>query len=74
MYYWWLLEEGEVKFNKFGLGSIIFLGTILGRVVVPSSKIVINLPMTYEKLPCKGKPYQFSGKNRQADIHPVNLL
>ena len=32
---------------------ITFLCVIsLGRVVVPSPKIVINLPGTYEKLPC----------------------
>ena len=32
----------------------------LGRLVVPSSKIAINLPMTYEKLRFKGEPYRFS--------------
>ena len=36
-----------------------FLGAIsLGKVVVPSSKIVSNLA---EKLHCKGEPYRFSG-------------
>ena len=35
-----------------------FLGVIsLRRVVVPSPKLVINLPRTYEKLHCKGEPY-----------------
>ena len=29
----------------------------LGRVVVPSPKIVMNLPRTYEKLHCKGEPF-----------------
>ena len=29
------------------------------RVTLP--KIVINLPLTFEKLHCKGEPYQFSG-------------
>ena len=33
----------------------------LGTVVVPSPKIVINLPRTYEELPCKGESYRFSG-------------
>ena len=28
-----------------------------GRLVVPSPKIVINPPRTYEKLSCKGEPY-----------------
>ena len=38
--------------NKFLEGGI-FRGAIsFGRVVVPSPKIVINLPGTYEKLPC----------------------
>ena len=53
----------------------LLLGAIsLGMVVVPSLKIVINLPRTYEKLPCKGEPYQFIGKrdsslqrNKQTD-------
>ena len=39
-----------------------FFAISLGRVDVPSIKIVINLLMTNEKLPCKGKSY------RQADI------
>ncbi len=31
----------------------------LGRVVLPSPKIVINLPGTYEKVPCKGEPDRY---------------
>ena len=38
-----------------------FIVISLGRVVVPSPKIVINLPGTYEKLPCYGEPDRFSG-------------
>ena len=50
-------------FFFFGWGvDIFFLGAIdLGRVVVPCTKIVINLPWTYKKLHCKGNPYRFSG-------------
>ena len=37
------------------------LGPIsLGRLVVPTSKIVRNLPRTYENLHCKGELYRFS--------------
>ena len=39
---------------------LVFFVISLGRVVVPSRKIVKNLPGTYEKLPCKGKSYRFS--------------
>ena len=49
----------------------------LGRVLVPSPKIVINLPGTYVKLPCKGEPDRFSGyrdpsvkTNKQTNKHP----
>ena len=38
-----------------------FVAISIGRVVVPSSKIAINLPRTYEKLHNKGEPYRFSG-------------
>ena len=34
----------------------------LGRLVVPTPKIVINLSWTYEKLHCNRKPYRFSCK------------
>ena len=61
----------------FAGGSYIFIG----RVVVPFPKIVINLPRTYVKLPCKGEPDQFSGyrdpsvqTHRQTERHPVTLL
>ncbi len=52
----------------------------IGRVVVPALKIVINLPSTYEKLPCKEEPDQFSDPlvrsfgthtQRQTERHPV---
>ena len=39
-----------------GLGEIF-----LGRMVVPSPKMVKNLPRTYEKLPIKEETFQFSG-------------
>ena len=46
--------KGSTTFSIFNF-SVIFPGTIsLWRVVVPSHKIVINLPRTFEKLPCKG--------------------
>ena len=44
----------------------------LGRVWVTSTKIVIKLPRTYEKLPCKVEPYQSSGQGNpsvQPDTH-----
>ena len=44
-------------------GGDFFLGAISFGRVVPSHKIVINLPRTYEKPPCKGELYRFS--NRQ---------
>ena len=37
-----------------------FLEAISLGKVVPSPKLVINLLRTYEKLSCKGEPYQFS--------------
>ena len=50
------IEVKKIVKKKFfgGRGDFFFfLGAIsLGRVVVPSPKIVINLPGTYEKLPC----------------------
>ena len=42
-------------------GAIILRAISLGRVAVPSPKIIIKLPRTYEKLHCKGEPYRFSG-------------
>ena len=32
-----------------------------GWIELPSPKIVINLPLTFEKLHGKGEPYQLSG-------------
>ena len=53
----------------------------LVMVVVPSPKIVINLPGTYVKLPCHGEPDWFSSSrdpsvqtDKQTDTHPVTLL
>ncbi len=50
----------------------------LERVVIPSPRIVVNLPGTFEKLVCKGEPDQrlarFFSTNRQTDKHPVTLL
>ena len=41
--------------------GLFFLGAIsLGRTVLPSYKIVINISRTYEKLPCKGEPFVVS--------------
>ena len=48
-----ILGGGKKKNLKFLGECNFFLGAIsLRRVVVPSPKIVINLPRTYEKLPC----------------------
>ena len=33
----------------------LFLSISKGKVVLPSPKIVLNLPGTYKKLPCKGE-------------------
>ena len=59
-------SENILKFCK----NLIFVIS-LGRVVVPSHKMLINLPGTYEK----GEPDRFSGKrdpsvqtDRQIDI------
>ena len=48
---------------------------------ISSTKIVINLPRTYENLPCKLEAYRLSGKRdssvqteKQTDRHPVTLL
>ena len=54
-------------------GGEDFLGTIsFRRMVVHSPKIVINLSWTYEKLPCKGEPYRFSGY--QDPLVQTNIL
>ena len=41
-------------------GSYDHRALYLGMVDVPSQNLIINLPMTYTKLHCKGEPYQFS--------------
>ena len=62
-----------------------FLAILLERVVLPSPKIVINLPRTYAKLPCKEEPYRLSGQrdplvqterqiDRQTHSVPVTFL
>ena len=50
-----ILNLSFKKMYIFFLGGVIFfLGVIsIGSVVVPYHKIIINLPGTYEKLPCK---------------------
>ena len=59
---------------NFQAGEIFSMGFFLGRVVVPSPKLVINHPRTHEKLPCKGEPYQFSVQTkRQTNIRPQPL-
>ena len=49
-----------LKRNFFLLGGYFSFFWWVGGVPTPK-KIVINLPGTYEKLPCKGEPNQFSG-------------
>ena len=44
------------------MGRSDFFMTSLGRVVVPSPKIAIKLPRTFEKLHCKGESNRFRGK------------
>ena len=46
-------------------------------ISLESYKVVINLPGTYEKLPCEGEPDRFSGEQDptvQTNTHPVTLL
>ncbi len=45
--------------SNFFRRAAFFLSISLGRVVVPSPKIVINRSRTYEKLLCKGEPDLF---------------
>ena len=62
-----VLEKGEGKFKlffreekKFFSEGGVFLRAIFhGRVVLPSPKIVINLPSAYDKLHCKQNPNWF---------------
>ena len=57
------------KKNSFFVGSYFFLGAISLRwVVLPSPKIVISLPSTYEKLPCKVPAVREILRNIQTDI------
>ncbi len=64
-------------------GSNFFLGAIyLGRLVVPSTKIVINLPWTYEKenlinsVVSKILWYKQTNTqiHKQTNRHPVTLV
>ena len=52
-----------IYFFKFEIfwGWFIVLWMYLLSVVVTSLIIALNLPMTYEKLHCKEKPYRFGG-------------
>ena len=54
------------QYQKTPQGSVFYFYILfaisLGRVVVPSPKIDINLPITYEKLLCKGKPNWLRGQ------------
>ena len=49
LFFWW----GVTFFSR---ERFLFLGWLY-----PPLKIVLNLPGTYEKLPCEGKPDRFSG-------------
>ena len=51
-----LNEILKLEWGNYYLGAIS-----LWSVVVPSPKIVINLPWIYEKLQSKGEPYRLSG-------------
>ena len=75
-------EVVGVEFNptpffyfSFKKKKMATLKKISGRV--PSPKIVINLPKTYEKLHCKREPYRFIGK-RNPSVHtdkdPVTFI
>ena len=70
----------ELVLLIWGEGANFILGAIpLWNVVFPSPKIVIKLPRTYEKLPCKGEPNRFSGKrsfgtNKQTDKTDILIL
>ncbi len=43
----------KISYRPLGGKSYIYLGIYLWRMVVPSSKIVMNIFRTYEKLHCK---------------------
>ena len=57
---YFLLAASIRKKVFFFWGGDFFLEAISLGKVVPSPKLVINLLRTYEKLSCKGEPYQFS--------------
>ncbi len=70
---------------SIGIFFLFFFVISLGRVVVPSPKIAINLSGTYEKPPCKGESYWFSSQrdplvqtykhtDKQKDSNHVTLL
>ena len=80
-FFWGGGEGGSIIHPLFFI--LFFCSRVIyfGRVVVPSQKIVKNLPRTYKKLPCKDEPHQFSGQrdhqvqtNKKTDRHPVTLL
>ena len=55
-------KKSKIFRNIFfgGVDCLLFLRVIsLGRVVLPSPRIVINLPRAYKKLHCKGESYCF---------------
>ena len=57
---------GEVDHFYLGFISIV-------RGVIPSHKIVMNLPSLYEKLSCKGELYRFSAE-RDPSVQTYILL
>ena len=68
--FWFVLNKTIIEISKreenyldyFKLAANLFLEAFfIGSVVVLSPKIVMNLPRTYEKLPCKEEPDRLSG-------------
>ena len=53
-----IYKAPQNKKIKKMMGIIFYSMIFLGMVKVSVSKIVINLPRTYEKLQCKGEPYR----------------
>ena len=47
--------------HRIGLVFLVFFAISLGRMVIPSPKIVTNLPRTYEAIPYEEEPYRFRG-------------
>ena len=61
--------------KKYPLGvALNFFIITLGSVLVPSPKIAINLPRTYEKPHCKREPYRFCGKQDPLVRRDIILL